>query len=349
MRPCGTYDETYAEDMSIIRTRLQWVLLIIALVLLFLLPQVLSIGWLTIVNGIGIYAIAVLGLQVLTGYAGQISLGQSAFMGVGAYTTFLTVTYWGLPFWVTLPLAGISAGLAGLIFGLSSLRVKGFYLAMSTLAAQFIIPWLIINIAPDITGHTTRVVPPPSIAGFVINTQEEMFYLIFPVTLLTIFLIKNLVRGRMGRAFIAIRDNDVAAGVMGINIFKYKLLAFLVSAICAGVAGCLTAYWLRVVSPDQISLMQSIWFLGMLVIGGLGSISGAIMGVTFVQLFNYLITVIGQNIADAWPSWADLATGPLSPMAFGLIVILTLIFQPRGLAHQWEIIKKSYRLFPFSY
>jgi len=335
--------------MAIIRTRLQWGILIIAIALLFTLPQFLSIGWLTIVNGIGYYAIAVLGLQVLTGYTGQISLGQSAFMGVGAYTTYLSAVYWHLPFWAVLPLSGISAGLVGAFFGLSSLRVKGFYLAMATLAAQFVIPWIIGNAAPDITGYTPRIVPPPKIGGFVFNTQETMFYLIFPVMLLMLFLTKNLVRSRIGRAFIAIRDNELAANAMGINVFKYKVTAFFVSAIWAGVAGSLMAYSLRIVYPDQISLTQSIWFLSMLVIGGMGSVSGALMGVAFVQVLQYELQLAGESLANHVPSMTEFATGALVPMVFGLVVVIFLVYQPRGLVHQWDFVKKSYRSWPYSY
>lgn len=345
-RPCGTFNRSYAEDMAVVRTWWQWGILIASIVLLLTLPLFASGEIISYVNYIGITVIAVLGLQILMGYCGQISLGQAAFVGVGAYTSAVLSGYLHFPFWAALPCAGISAGLVGLLFGLPSLRVKGFYLVMATLAAQFIIPWLIVNVRPDITkGTSSFSVPVPELGGIIFNTQQSMFYIIIPVMLLAIFFAKNLVRTRLGRAFIAIRDNDLAAEVMGVDIFRYKILAFFICSIYAGIAGSLYAHWSRAICIDNFTLTDSIWYLGMLIIGGMGSISGAIMGATFIQGLDIGARMLSSMTATAFPR---IASG-VAPTMFGLIIVLFLIFEPRGLAHRWTILKSSYRLWPFSY
>ena len=345
-RPAGTFNESYAQDMAVVRTRLQWGILAASIIFLLTLPLFSSAVTISHVNFIAITVIAVLGVQILMGYCGQISLGQSAFVGVGAYTSALLVTYLHFPFWVALPCAGISAGLIGLIFGLPSLRVKGFYLAMATLAAQFIIPWLIINVRPDITkGTSTFMVPAPELGQMVFNTQESMFYVIIPVMLLAIFVAKNLVRTRLGRAFVAIRDNDIAAEVMGVDIFRYKLIAFFICSFYAGIAGCLYAHWMRAIAVEHFTLMESVWYLGMLIVGGMGSISGAIMGTVFIRFLDIMAKMLTPVMAEVFP----MAMTAAAPIFFGLAIILFLIYEPRGLAHRWMIFKASYRLWPFSY
>lgn len=349
-RPSGTYDRSYAQDMAIVRTRWQWVLLIAALVLLFSLPAFTSSRFLSVISAICIVLIAVHGLNILTGYCGQISLGQSAFMAVGAYTSGLLTARLGLSFWVALPCAALSAGIVGLVFGLPSLRIKGFYLAMATLAAQFIIPALIVNIRPDITGGVhTLVVPAPSVAGVVCKSSQSMFYIIVPITLLMTFFAKNLVRTGVGRAFVAIRDNDLAAQVMGISVFRYKLLAFFICSVYAGVAGALWAHWVRAINPDHFTLMHSIWFLGMLIVGGMGSTAGAVFGVVVLRILDELTKIFGTYMATIFPALIGSIQAALGVSVYGIVIILFLLFEPRGLAHRWEIFKASYRLRPFSY
>lgn len=349
-RPAGTYDHSYAQDMAIVRTRWQWILLIGGLVLLFSLPAFTSGRFLSMINAICITLIAVHGLNILTGYAGQINLGQSAFMAVGAYTSGILTARLGLSFWVALPCAALSAGVVGLIFGLPSLRIKGFYLAMATLAAQLIMPALILNVRPDITGGVhTLVVPAPSVAGVVCKSAQSMFYIIVPIMLVMTFFAKNLVRTGVGRAFIAIRDNDLAAQVMGISVFRYKLLAFFICSVYAGVAGSLWAHWARAIHPDHFTLLHSIWFLGMLIVGGLGSTAGAVFGVISLRTLDELTKVFGTSIATVFPALIGNIQGALSVSVFGIVLILFLLFEPRGLAHRWEMFKASYRLRPFSY
>ncbi|MBM3118066.1 MAG: branched-chain amino acid ABC transporter permease [Chloroflexi bacterium] len=349
-RPCGTYDESYAKDMAIVRTRLQWIILVIGLVFLFSLPLFLSGRWLNLLNFIGISLIAVHGLNILTGYCGQISLGQAAFMAVGAYTSGILTAKLGWSFWAALPCAALSAGIIGLIFGLPSLRVKGFYLAMATLAAQFIIPALISNPLEGITGgvHSMRV-SAPRIGDFACTSAQSMFYIIIPIAVLMTFFAKNLVRTGVGRAFIAIRDNDLAAEVQGVNVFRYKLLAFFICSVYAGVAGCLWAHWMRAINPDHFTLMDSIWYVGMMIVGGMGSTAGAVFGVAFLRILDELTKVLGMWLSGIFVAWGAFLQAALGPIVYGLVIMLFIIFEPRGLAHRWEIFKTSYRLRPFAY
>lgn len=350
-RPCGVFDETYAKTISIVRTRQHWKLMSIGLIVLITLPLYISGGTLHFINLLGISLIAAQGLNVLTGFAGQISLGQSAFIGVGAYSSALLTVHVGFPFWLALPSAAIITGIVGIIFGAPSLRIKGFYLAMATLAAQFIIPWFIMNVRTDLTGGSqSMLVPAPRIAGFVFNDQQSMFYIIASITCLTIFLIRNLVRSRIGRVFLAIRDNDLAAETMGVNLTKYKLLAFFICSFYAGVAGSLWAHWMRAISPDQFNLLESIWYLGMIIVGGMGSVIGVTFGVLFIKIFDFAITLFSPALTSFLPPQLaqDTAAG-LTPFTFGLVILLFLIFEPRGLAHRWEITKAYFRLWPFKY
>lgn len=348
-RPCGVFDQTYAQDMAIVRTRLQWVLTIGGLLLLFCLPLLLSGRIINLVNLIGISLIAVLGLNIVTGYCGQIHLGISAFMAVGAYTTAVLANM-GVPFWITIPCGALLSGVVGIIFGLPSLRVKGFYLAMATLAAQIIIPTLISNPLAGLTGgaHSLRV-PAPEFFGISLRSSQEIFYLIIPLAVLMTFFAKNLARTGVGRAFVAIRDNDLAAELMGISVYKYKLLAFFICSIFAGVAGALWAYWIRALNPEQFTLMDSIWYLGMVIVGGMGSTAGAVFGAIFIRILEEFTKIIGSGLAPVFPSLAVFLQGPVNPVVFGLVIMLFLILEPRGLAHRWQMFKASYRLRPFPY
>jgi len=349
-RPCGTYDESYAKDMAIVRTRLQWIILVVGLIFLLSLPLFLGGRWLNLLNLIGISLIAVHGLNILTGYCGQISLGQAAFMAVGAYTSGVLTAKMGFPFWAALPCAALSAGVVGLIFGLPSLRVKGFYLAMATLAAQFIIPALISHPLEGITnGVRSLVVPVPKLGQMAFTSPQSMFYVIIPIAVLMTFFAKNLVRTGVGRAFIAIRDNDLAAEVQGVNVFRYKLLAFFICSVYAGVAGCLWAHWMRAINPDHFTLMDSIWYVGMMIVGGMGSTAGAVFGVAFLRILDELTKVGVMWLSGIFVAWGAFLQAALGPIVYGLVIMLFIIFEPRGLAHRWEIFKTSYRLRPFAY
>ena len=349
--PCGTRSYSYAEDMAIIRTKTQWVLFIAFLALLFTMPLYLKSNyWLGVANLIGITLIAATGLNILVGYCGQLSIGHAGFIAVGAYTAAVLTNRLELPFLVGLICAGLTAGFIGIIFGIPSMRVKGFYLAISTIAAQFIIIW-VINHWSGVTGGFVGIkVPYASIGGFVFRSEASQFYLIMSIVVLCTFFAKNLARTRVGRAFIAIRDNDLAAEVMGINLFRYKLLAFFIGCFLAGIAGSLLAHWIGFMNAEQFSLIESILYIGMIIIGGLGTTIGPILGVVFIRLLQQVLTVqlvpLLESTFTALP--AGFATG-VTPMLFGLVIVLFLILEPRGIAHRWALFKAAYRLWPVSY
>jgi branched-chain amino acid transport system permease protein len=350
-RPCGTFDDAYKKDIAIVRTPTQWTITIATLVALAILPHVASGRIMTTVNLISLSIISALGLNLLTGVTGQISLGQGAFMGVGGYTLMMLINHLHFSFWLALPFAMLSAGLVGLIFGLPSLRIKGFYLAMSTLAAQFIIPWLLINVRTDLTGGTSTInIPPPRFLGMVISSQAAVYYVIIFFAVITVYFIRNLARSKFGRAFFAIRDNDLAAEIMGVEIFKYKLLSFFISSLLAGLSGCMCALWVGAVNVDLYTLHESIWYLGMIIVGGLGSVPGTVFGVIFIRLLDLFAQIVGPPLTKFFPDaiGASMRQG-ISPLIFGLAILLFLIYEPRGLAHRWEIFKSFYRRWPFSY
>jgi len=239
----------------------------------------------------------------------------------------------------------------GLIFGLPSLRLKGFYLAMATLAAQFIIPALIVNVFPEYTGGTSPLrVPSPKIGDFVFNTESTMAWIIIPMAVLMTVVAKNIARSSTGRAFVAVRDNDLAAGVTGINIFSYKLIAFFICAVFAGIAGSLWAHWVRVIGYEHFGIIDSIWFLAMVIVGGMGSTAGMVFGVVFLRSLDEFATRwLTGFIGGLFPAIRLTIGATIGPIVYGLVIMLFLIFEPRGLAHWWEMFKRSYRLRPFSY
>jgi len=349
MLPAGTFNMRYSQDMAIIRTRFQWGAFIAFFIIMLTLPLYAGDYWLGIVSNISIALIAVLGLNILVGYCGQISLGHAAFVAVGAYTAAILTHHLGFSAWATLPCSILAAGLVGLIFGLPALRVKGFYLAMTTLGAQFIIIWALGH-GGNITGAVYGLdVARPTLGNIVINNETEFFYLIMIFTVAATFLAKNLSRTRVGRAFVAIRDNDLAAEVLGINLGYYKVLAFFIACAFAGLAGWLKVYYLGYAHMEHYPLMDSIWWLGMLIVGGLGTTMGAIYGTVFIILLWEGAAILAPIIGSIFPGVAFEIFASSSQILTGLVIALFIVFEPRGISHRWEIFKTYYRLMPFSY
>jgi branched-chain amino acid transport system permease protein len=286
--------------------------------------------------------ISTLGIQILTGCAGQISVGQAAMYGVGAYSSAILVGDYGFPFLVSVILSGIVAAAVGALFGVPSLRLKGFYLVMATLAGHHIIIYVVSH-APFTGGMVGHKVPYPSIGPLIFDNGSKLFWLNFSFLLLMTFFAKNITRGRWGRAFIAVRDNDLAASVMGINVFQTKILAFAVGCFFGGVAGALSAHFVGMIHPTQFPLIDGIWYLGYIIVGGLGSITGCYFGVIFFTALREVIARLPLSMAVAH------YTQPMTDVAFGLVVILALIFDPRGLYHRWELFKAYYRIWPLAY
>ncbi len=349
--PAGVRNYTYAQDMAIFRTKTHWVLLGLLFILLLTAPLYMNNYWLSILNIITITIIAATGLNILTGYCGQLSIGHAGFIAVGAYTSAVLTGQFDVPFLVGMLCGGLMAGLIGMLFGLPSLRVKGFYLAISTIAAQFIIMWVIKNWTNVTGGNIGLNVPTAEIFGFSFISQSSKYYLILAITVLVIFFAKNLARTKPGRAFVAIRDNDLAAQVMGINLFRYKLLAFFIGCFFAGIAGSLLAHcYYGFLNPEFFNFKESILYVGMIIIGGLGATVGPIFGVVFIRLLEKilsleLVPLLEASITVLPSGWAS----GLTPMLFGLVIILFLVLEPRGMAHRWQLFKTSYRIWPFSY
>ncbi len=347
--PAGTRNFTYADDMAIFRTKTHWFMLILLLVVLFTLPLWMGNRWLSVSNIILITIISATGLNILTGYCGQLSIGHAGFVAVGAYTSAVLTSRLGVPFPVGLIAAGVVSGCIGLVFGIPSVRVKGFYLAISTIAAQFIIMWVINHWTTVTGGFNGMVVPIATIGPLEFKSQASHFYLILVIAVGVVFFAKNLARTRVGRAFVAVRDNDLAAEVMGINLFRYKLLAFFIGCFLAGIAGSLMGHcvW-GYITTESFSFMDSILLVGMIIIGGLGTTIGPICGVLFIKLLDQGITYLSPLLESTFTLPAGFTTG-LGPIVFGLVIVLFLILEPRGLAHRWQLFKASYRLWPFSY
>jgi branched-chain amino acid transport system permease protein len=341
----GTFHENYAQDMAVLHSRLQWTAVAALLIFLLACPFFFSDRMLTILTTMGIAVVSVHGLNILTGYCGQISIGHAGFMAVGGYTSAILCAKLGWPFWVALPCGALAAGMAGLFFGLPSLKIKGFYLIMATIAAQFIIIWTIIQLRGITGGADGLSVPRPTLGSIALSTKSNYFYLVMVFACLATLAAKNIVRTRVGRAFIAIRDNDLAAEVMGISLWSYKLQAFFIGCVYAGVAGALLVHYYSFASTDQFPFMDSVWYLGMLIVGGMGSTTGAIFGAIALKFLDELVTVVGPILAAAV---APQAAASLALISHGFIIIVFLIFEPRGLHHRWEKIKAYFRLWPFS-
>lgn len=344
--PCGIYNETYAQDMAIIRTRTHCGITIAAILIAISLPTFLSAASLQLVNKIAIYILAGIGLNILVGYAGQISMAHASFMAVGAYTSVLLYKT-GIPFIVGIVCSGLTAGGLGIIVGFPSVRIKGFYLILATLAAQFIIIYIIEHwtLTGGMFGLSTDR---PMIFDIDLGTDKAFYLFTLFVLLAGMVFAQNLTRTRTGRAFIAVRDNDLAAKVMGINILWYKLLAFFIGCFYAGVAGALIGHWMGAVTPQMFGINQSIWFLAYILIGGLGSNVGPFMGVPILILISEALTRLTSSLSMSFPGLLTVIV-PLHDLIYGLAIVVFLIFEPRGLAHRWNIFKVAYRLWPFSY
>jgi branched-chain amino acid transport system permease protein len=349
--PCGNFREHYEQELAIFETDFGRLCLWIGLGLLYILVPTLSSPYmLYVVNTVGIASIAAIGLNILVGYTGQISLGHGAFFGVGAYAAAILATAVHVPFLIALPAAGLITALVGMIFGIPSGRLKGLYLTIATLAGQFIIEYTLVHWESLTKGTMGITLPGATLLGIPVGGDVGFFFVIFTILAGMTWIAVNLIRTSYGRAFIAIRDNDRAAEGMGIPIFRYKLLSFGISSFYAGLAGAIWAYYMVSVTAEPFNLMLSVEYIAMIIIGGLGSIPGAILGATFITFLNeFLRWSTGLLINMGYFAGAGLNMAPLREFIFGLTIVLFILFEPRGLAEVWRIIRSSFRLWPFSY
>ena len=352
-RESGVLKTSYEADMALYPLPIaRWTVAAAAVVFFAVIPLSLHQYYLSLANLVWIAVIGALGLNILVGYTGQVSIGHGAFMSVGAYTAANLAIRLGSPWPVNLLAGGLMAALVGGIVGIPSLRIKGLYLAIATLAGQLIIEWT-INHVTFISGgvHASIDVPRPRIGSFVIASQREIYYFLLVFVVLAIVATLNLVRSRVGRAFIAIRDQDIAAEIIGIDIFRYKLLAFAISSFYAGVTGVLYTYYLGIANYEQFQIGVSIDYLAMIIIGGLGSVLGSVFGAFFVTLLpiaiRYAMEAFGglffapQTVLNLIPN--------LRLMMFGALIIFFLIVEPEGLNRLWRNIRNYFRIWPFAY
>lgn len=302
------------------------------------------IGNLILVN-----LIAAIGLQLLTGFTGLLSLGHAAFMGVGAYTSALLITKLGCPFILSILIAGLVAAFFGIIVGIPSLRIKGFYLMVATLAFQFVIDYLIIHWDGLTRGTRGIEIPTPFIFGISLEKHKVFFLFSFVLTIFMMWGAKNITRSKIGRAFIAIRDNDVSAEIIGISIFRYKLLSFAISAFYAGVAGALFASLLRTAIPENYTFYHSIILFAMVLVGGLGRLVGTVFGVIFITLIPVLLDLLVSYIGNNYDPNFTIYAGPMKDLVFGGLIILFIIFEPEGLVGVWIRIRDYFRIWPLPY
>jgi branched-chain amino acid transport system permease protein len=353
-REAGQFKSTYVEDQRIFPIRQDriafWALMVVAFVLV---PAFGNQYWLgAILTPFLILALATLGLNILTGYAGQLSLGTAAFMAVGAfmgYNIMLRLPWLGvIPSFI---LAGLCAAAVGIVFGLPSLRIKGFYLAVATLACQFFVLWALQRFGWFTNYSSGGVITAQriEILGYAFDTPASKYLLTLAIVTLLALAAKNLMRSETGRAFMAVRDMDVAASVIGIPMMKTKLLAFAISSFYCGVAGALDAFcFLGTVEPERYSLDLSFRILFMLIIGGAGSILGSFLGAGFITLFPIFLNLVSGWISHATGSEISHAVvSNLEAIIFGGLIIFFLIVEPHGFARLWQIAKEKLRLWPF--
>jgi branched-chain amino acid transport system permease protein len=352
-REAGVFKTSYATDMALYPLPIaKWSVAAFAGLFIAIVPLTFSVYYLSLLNICLVAVVGALGLNILLGYTGQISIGQGAFMSVGAYTAANLIVRLGLPFWITIPAGGLMAALIGTVVGIPSLRIKGIYLAIATLAAQLIIEWTINHVEWISGGVQSSIeIPRPSVFGMQLKSESAIYLFLMFFVILAIVGTQNLVRSRIGRAFIAIRDQDIAAEIIGINIFRYKLYAFAISSFYAGVAGVLESYYLGIANYEQFQLDVSIDYLAMVIIGGLGSVLGSIFGAVFVTLLPIVTRWVLESSGGLFLSVADLANlvPHLRLVIFGSLIIFFLVVEPDGLARLWRNIRNYFRLWPFSY
>lgn len=347
-REAGQFKTSYQADGQILPIRQDRIALFTTLAIaLLVLPLVSSPYMLSaIFIPFLIFALAALGLNILTGYAGQLSLGTAAFMAVGAFAAYnFMLRIPGIPVLLAFVLGGLCAAMVGMAFGLPSLRIRGFYLAASTLATQFFVVWCLTKIGWLTNYSSSGVITAQKIEifGYAFDTPERKYLLVLAVVAIMALLAKNMIRSNVGRSWMAVRDMDVAAEVIGIRLMRTKLLAFAVSSFYCGVAGALYAFaYLGTVEPEAYNLDLSFRILFMIIIGGVGSVLGSFLGSAFIVLLPVFLNIVAHGLA-----LPTTVASNLELMVFGALIIFFLIVEPHGLARLWQIGKEKLRLWPF--
>lgn len=347
----GVYHTSYASELRLRHTRAEHARLILMLAALLALPFVVDNYWLGIANTIGIAVVGAVGLNILVGFTGQISLGQGGFLAVGAFTSAILAGRAGLPVPLSMLCAVLVTAAVGAFFGLPALRLKGLYLAIATLASQEIIVFVVRRWDWLTGGQGFLDVERLTIFGWRLPRQGFEFYwywIIAVIAVLAVVSARNLFRTALGRSFMAVRDQDIAASAIGVDLTRTKLVAFAVSSGYVGLAGALTAHYTEIVTWERFTLDVSIQFLAMIIVGGLGSIAGSVYGAAFIMLLPPLLA----ELADALRGVAPVLAAQLPAVqaaTFGLVIVLFLLFEPRGLDRIWQRAKDYLRFWPFRY
>jgi branched-chain amino acid transport system permease protein len=341
----GVFHETHASEERLWPTPTTRAWIAAFTLALFTMPLWASDYVMAITCIVGIHVVATLGLNITTGNAGLISLSHGAFLGVGCYIV-AALAKLGVPFFVTIPVAGLATALLGIVVGLPSLRVKGIYLAIATLAAHFVLTFIFREWESVTGGIPGTSIPRAELFGFKLATDRTKFYMIFVCAFVLAIAARNLARTYIGRAFVAVRDRDISAEILGVNLLRTKLLAFAIGAFYAGVAGALLGYFYGAITPEYFSLTLSVFYLAAVIVGGLGTVLGSVLGALFMTFVPEALRLIAHASAQLLPGVAGLLL-PMQQVVFGLLIVGFLIFEPHGLAAMWARIRRVFHLWPF--
>lgn len=343
-----TYQTSYADLVALTPNRSTWWWALAGLAGVACAPLVFGSHGLSMLSTMFLMSIGVLGLNLLSGVAGQISLGHAAFLLIGAYAQAILTTDYHVPGWLAIFLSGLVAALASLVVGVPSLRLKGLYLAITTLAFTFIVRHVVLFAEKLTRGSEGMPVEPLRLLGQAIKSDVPFFYVALALLVLFVLITLNIMRSRIGRAWLAVRDHDIAARAMGISLMHYKLLAFMVSAFYTGVAGSLIALQTRFINVDTFSILISIEALAMIIVGGMGRIHGALLGTALIvmlpELLNFGFSLAGSNFTNLM---AD-RIYEIKGLMYGVVILLFLRLEPEGLAGIWRKVKRFWVHWPLS-
>jgi branched-chain amino acid transport system permease protein len=346
-RASGYFRTGYGQDLALVQTRAERISLAVFMLTLAGFPFVASPFALDLACQVFLASVGALSLMLLTGYAGQISLGHAGLIAAGAFTTGILAREIHAPFWITLPASAVTGIVLGFVFGLPSLRLRGLYLAVSTLALHFVVIYLGGEYETKRGFSTGIIVEPPSLAGFKLSGGRVWYFVLLAAAATSLLICINLLRSRSGRAFRAVHARETVAEALGIGIARYKLLAFVISSSMTSVAGCLFAYYRGFVSIEAFDLFLSIQYVAMIIIGGMGSLLGALLGAAFVTLFPYAIEALLHLLPNVEKLAGDIFA--VNYASFGAVMILFLVFEPLGLVGIWHRLQNYFLLWPFKY
>ena len=348
MLPSGIHFKDHRDELRLLRTGPQRAAMALLLVALAVFPFVASTYLIGVAITIAVTMIAVAGLQITIGMAGLLNLGQSAFVGVGAFTAAALYANYGVPMLLAIAAAGLASGIVSILFSLPAMRIKGLYLALTTIAAQVVFPIVVLRLPSAWFGGSAGIgIDDIQLFGLALTTPAAFYGFAVTVTVLMMAVAFNLQRSHVGLTFRSIRDNDIASSVLGVELGRYKILAFFAGAVFAGVAGGLYAFYIRYVTTDQFTIWLSIWYVGMLIVGGLGSPLGAIFGTVAVSLLQEAIHWGGNRMMSAMPQVSGGVIFSVTNVVLGAAIIYMLIREPHGLNHRWNVLKAAYRIWPY--